>query len=46
MGVMPRKIALSRSGRYLAVRHPDRIELVDALGTAPRRAATCRSPAR
>jgi len=37
MGVMPRKIALSRSGRYLAVRHPDRIELVDALGTAPRR---------
>ncbi|MEO8702153.1 MAG: ATP-binding protein [Kofleriaceae bacterium] len=33
---MPRLISLSRTGRHVAVRSGDGIELVDALGTAPR----------
>ena len=31
-----RNIALSRSGRFVAHRRPDAVELIDALGTSPR----------
>jgi hypothetical protein len=32
----PRNISLSRSGRFVAHRRPDAVELIDALGTSPR----------
>ncbi len=32
----PRLVSMSRSGRYVAIRAPGGLELVDALGTAPR----------
>jgi ATPase family associated with various cellular activities (AAA) len=33
----PRQISMSRSGRFVAIRQPDGVDVVDALGTAPRR---------
>lgn len=33
----PRTLAMARSGRFVALRRADGLELVDALGTAPRR---------
>ena len=37
----PRLVAMSRSGRFVALRGPGAIELVDALGTAPRTPIAC-----
>ncbi len=34
----PRHISLSRTGRFAAIRQKDGIDLVDAIGTAPRKA--------
>ncbi|HEY6033081.1 MAG TPA: hypothetical protein VIV58_02445, partial [Kofleriaceae bacterium] len=36
----PRKLALSASGRFVAVRRAAAIEVVDVQGTAPRRSFT------
>jgi hypothetical protein len=33
----PRQISMSRNGRFVAIRQPDGVDVVDALGTAPRR---------
>ena len=37
----PRLVAMSRSGRFVALRGTGAIELVDALGTAPRTPIAC-----
>ena len=36
----PRLVSMSRSGRYVAIKAPGGLELVDALGTAPRQTIT------
>jgi AAA+ superfamily predicted ATPase len=36
----PRQISMSRSGRFVAIRQPDGVDVVDALGTAPRTGIT------
>ena len=40
----PRLVAMSRSGRFVALRGPGAVELVDALGTAPRTALPADGP--